>query len=190
MPVNFPVEDSTLSAKLPASLGSKPGAASLSVVLASDQVMPLPAGAASGAKQDTAIAALAAIASSVDGLEAALAKGQTSKAGSLSVTLALDQGTLPIADAQATPSYAGVVTVTAAITPLLAANNARRRFIATNPKASTAAVGLSVKNDATFAQCEIILSAGDSWVEALCAGAAWYAITESGSISVPVQTAV
>lgn len=49
------------SAKLPASLGSKLSAASLSVVLASDGTLPLPSGAATSAKQDTGNTSLAAI---------------------------------------------------------------------------------------------------------------------------------
>lgn len=90
---------------------------------------------------------------------------------------------------QASTVLRSTVAAGATIGPLVAADADRRRFIATNPKASTQAVGLSVDPAASFAQCEVILAAGESWVEALAAASAWYVITESGSINVSVQTA-
>lgn len=50
-----------INGKLPASLGSKLAAASLSIVLASDGALPLPSGAATAANQATEIASLASI---------------------------------------------------------------------------------------------------------------------------------
>lgn len=94
-----------------------------------------------------------------------------------------------VEELQASTVAHATVAASATIAALVAANADRRRFIATNPKASTQSLGLSVKNNATFAQCEIILAPGESWVEALASASAWYVITESGSITVPVQTA-
>lgn len=90
---------------------------------------------------------------------------------------------------QSDPAVHAIVAASTTIAPLVAADLDRRRFIATNPSASTQKVGLTVKSNATFAQCEIILAAGESWVEALAATSAWYVITDGGTINVPVQTA-
>lgn len=99
-------------------------------------------------------------------------------------------GALSVQELQATTVSETTVAASGTIAALVAANASRRRIIATNPKASTAAIGLSTNSGATFAQCPIILNAGESWVESLAAASAWYVITETGSITVPVQTAV
>lgn len=184
MPTNFPVVDTTsgtkldaLAAKLPASLGSKTGAASVSVVLASDQVVPLPTGAATGAKQDTANTSLAAIAGSVDGLEASAASIDN-KLTDLAVKEKLGN----------TPTE-NVVAIDTTIDLLLAADANRRRFVVLNPHAS-AKLGLTTNPAGIFANCAIRLGPGDMWVEALIPHMAWYAIYDTGgSASVPVQSA-
>lgn len=99
-------------------------------------------------------------------------------------------GTSTVKELQATTVSETTVAASGTIAALVTANASRRRIIATNPKASTAAIGLSTNSGATFAQCPIILNAGESWVESLAAASAWYVITETGSITVPVQTAV
>lgn len=104
-------------------------------------------------------------------------------------TSPISQHPTMVMEYQSDPATHSIVSASATIAPLVTADIDRRRFIATNPKASTQSVGLSVKATATFAECEIILAAGESWVEALAAASAWYVITESGTVSVPLQIA-
>lgn len=71
------------SAKLPATLGQKAAAASLAVILASDQTLPLPSGAATSALQTTISGQLPAT------------LGQKAMAASMAVVLASDQTSIP-----------------------------------------------------------------------------------------------
>lgn len=89
---------SAMSAKLPASLGQTTGAASLSVVLASDTALPLPTGAATAANQALEITELQDIEADVEAMSAKLPAtiGQKAMAASLAVVLASDQSSIPI----------------------------------------------------------------------------------------------
>lgn len=81
-----------MSLKLPASLGAQVSASSLSVVLASDGVLPLPTGAATEATLLSSQVILAAISNKLPAL-----LGQTSSADAFSVVIAADQSPVAIA---------------------------------------------------------------------------------------------
>lgn len=82
-----PTMATEVNATLVAPLGSTTGAASIPVVIASDQVLPLPTGAAT---QTTLAAASAKLPSAL---------GQTTMSASMSVTIASDQSSLPVSTA-------------------------------------------------------------------------------------------
>lgn len=99
-------------------------------------------------------------------------------------------GTTTVKELQSTTVAQGVVAVDTTIDQIVAADANRRRLIVTNDHAS-AKLGLSTEGTSTFAQCPIKLAAGESWVEALAANKAWYAIYDTGgSGNVPYQTVV
>lgn len=190
MTTNFPVVDSTLNTKLPASLGQKTSANSLAVVLASDQALTvtIPTGAASSAKQDTANTSLASVDTKLTNVGTTADTVATSDTGSFSLLalfkrlLQLISGTAPVTAAEA------LFSATATPQSIVAANAARRRLIITNPSANTVRLGLSTVAGTAFANCPIILVAGESWVETQAATSAWYGVLESGTANVPYQT--
>ncbi len=110
---------SSVDGKLPASLGQKAMAASLAVVIASDQsdisvtatTMPLPTGAATAANQATLIAKDFATETTLAAQSAKLPAtlGQKAEVASLSVVLASDQSAVPIS-AAALPLPTGAAT--------------------------------------------------------------------------------
>ena len=108
----------SLIALVPASLGSKTGAASFSVVLASDQVLPLPTGAAT---ETTLAAASAKLPATI---------GQKAMAASLAVTMASDQSSIPVLSKGSTKvglvrnDYTSVNVTTSAYTQLVASTSA------------------------------------------------------------------
>lgn len=111
---------STISGQLPASLGQKLSAASMSVVVASDDTvavsavsLPLPSGAATSALQTTGNNSLADIDTTVGDISAQLPAtlGQKTSANSLAVVLASDQSSLPVEEAGRSSANAPVYNV-------------------------------------------------------------------------------
>jgi len=133
-----------IDAGIPGGLGSALAAASMPVVIASDQVLALPTGASTAANQALEIAGLASIDA---GIPAGL--GQAVMAASMPVVIASDQSALPVSVAADTT--AGVVTQPADVTVdatasgvvLLAANATRKSFTVEN----TGAANIRVRID-------------------------------------------
>ncbi len=85
------------SAKLPASLGQKPLAGSMSVAIASDQG-PVPVGVVGTVP--VSIAGTVSVTGTVSDAQLPASLGQKPMAGSMSVAIASDQGTLPVSGPQ------------------------------------------------------------------------------------------
>lgn len=171
---DFPVTDTALSTKLPASLGPKAAAGSLSVVLANDSADPIQQGI--GAPAD-------AVASSDTGSFSlvALTKRLLQK---LTTLISVSDGTQGVTVAQ------NIFAADNTNKLIVAGSATRRRLIITNPSANTVRLGITTEVGATYAQCPIILVPGESWVESTAAPVAWYGILESGTANVPYQAVV
>lgn len=116
-----------MSAKLPATLGQKAMAASLAVVIASDQSavpvsaasLPLPSGAATSAKQDTGNTSL----SSIDGKITACNTGAVVVSSSALPSGAATEGTLSTLNGKVTACNTGAVVVSSSALPSGAATD-------------------------------------------------------------------